>query len=543
MKKQSFLFGSILLMISAVLVKIIGALFKIPLTVMLGGTAMGYFSCAYGIFLPIYAVLGNGLGAAVSKLTAQSAASNDYRYVNRIKYASLLYFGLPSLALSLLIFYFSNYFATSILGSPQSQLAVAAIAPCIFFASISSILRGHHEGMQNMYPTAVSQICEALAKLGLGLFGALAAMKYYAEISLRLSVNCDKQSLSAALAISGVSLSTLFGAISLLIFKSTPNTAKNNKISQAEAPLYKIAASVMQIMLPIALGALVTNLTSLIDLFTVNRLLEKCIFENAEYFSTRYDFFKNLSPDESAGFIFGSFSGLALTIFNLVPAVTNMLSKSVLAASSKAFAAGDDKALQANLDKSVSLTALLAAPSAFGIAAMSRQILLLLYSSRPDEISASHTALSYLGLSVIFLCLSAPIFSILQATSNAMAPVKIMLIGVFAKLVGNLVFLKFKQTALYGAAISTLLCYILIFAMSSTALKRKCKISINIKQNVFPFVLSGAVCAFGAFLSNRLYIMFLPEKIATCSAIFTAAIIYLAMLYFVDKRIHHLNLR
>ncbi len=543
MKKQSFLFGSILLMISAVLVKIIGAVFKIPLTVMLGGTAMGYFSCAYGIFLPIYAVLGNGLGAAVSNLTAQSAASNDFDGIKRIKKASLLYFGVPSLALSFLIVYFSKFLANNLLRSPQSQIAIAAIAPCVFFACVSSVLRGHHEGLQNMYPTAVSQICEALAKLCIGLFAALAAMKYYVEISAHLNLCADKHSLAAAFAIGGVSFSTMFGAISLLIFKSTPNTAKSNKTSQAEAPLCKTAANIAQIMLPIALSALVTNLTSLIDLFTVNRILEKCILKNAEYFSTRYGFLKNLSPNEAANFIFGSFSGLALTVFNLVPSVTGMLSKSVLSASSRSFAAGDRKALQENCDKAISLTSLLAAPSAFGIALMSRQILLLLYSSRPDEISASHTALSYLGLSVIFLCLSAPIFSILQATSNAMVPVKIMLVGVFAKLIGNLIFLKFNQTAIYGAAISTLLCYVLIFVMSAISLKRKCKISINIKQNVFPFVFSGAICGLCAAISNRLYIMLLPEKAAVCAAIFTAAIIYLAMLYFIDKRIYHLNMR
>ena len=72
MKNQSFLKGSVILIASAVIAKAIGALFKIPLTNMLGGVGMSYFSCAYGLFLPVYAVTATGLTTAVAKLTAEN---------------------------------------------------------------------------------------------------------------------------------------------------------------------------------------------------------------------------------------------------------------------------------------------------------------------------------------------------------------------------------------------------------------------------------------------------------------------------------------
>ena len=71
MKKQSFLKGSVILIASAIIAKAIGALFKIPLTNMLGGVGMSYFSCAYGLFLPVYALTATGLTTAVAKLTAE----------------------------------------------------------------------------------------------------------------------------------------------------------------------------------------------------------------------------------------------------------------------------------------------------------------------------------------------------------------------------------------------------------------------------------------------------------------------------------------
>lgn len=535
MKKQSFIFGSVLLLISAVLVKIIGALFKIPLTNMLGGTAMGYFSCAYGIFLPIYAVVGNGLGCAIANLTAHNAAEHNYYNVRKIKNISLIFFGAAGLFISFIIFVFSAPLAKNILFSEESQLAVCAIAPCVFFASISSVARGHFEGLGNMYPTAISQVVEAIAKLISGLLGANIATEYYNEISSFLKLRTTPQALAAAFAVAGVSLSTVFGALSMIFFKSAQPDKKH--ISRTKNYTNSRAIfSIICVMLPIALGALVTNLTSIVDLFTINRTLERCIAKNTDYFLQRYSFASALLPSQITSFIFGSFSGLAITIFNLVPSVTNMLSKSVLSESSKAFAKKDCCMLESTCHKALTLTSLIAAPCAFGIAAMSKQILLLLYSSRQYEIEAAYVSLEFLGLSVIFLCLSSTIFSLLQGTSNAIIPVKIMLCGVLLKIIANLIFLSIEQTAVFGAAISTLLCYILIFALSAAALKSKCAISLDFKHTVLPFAISGALCAVAAKLSQKLYIGFLPEKYAICAAIFTAGIVYLAMLFLMKKR-------
>ncbi len=91
MKKQSFIKGSLILIVSAVIAKAAGALFKIPLTNMLGGTGMGYFSCAYGLFLPIYALTANGLTTAAAKLTADNCAAGNYRNARKIYRVSLLF--------------------------------------------------------------------------------------------------------------------------------------------------------------------------------------------------------------------------------------------------------------------------------------------------------------------------------------------------------------------------------------------------------------------------------------------------------------------
>ena len=74
MKQQSVLRGSVWLIVSALAAKALGAVFRIPLTAMLGGTGMGYFSCAYGLFLPVFALSVTGINTAVSAVTASSAS-------------------------------------------------------------------------------------------------------------------------------------------------------------------------------------------------------------------------------------------------------------------------------------------------------------------------------------------------------------------------------------------------------------------------------------------------------------------------------------
>ena len=73
-KQQSFLYATLILGISTFMVKIMGALFRIPLQRLIGTAGMGYFSTAYDVFVPIYSLAMAGLPIAVSRIVAQCVA-------------------------------------------------------------------------------------------------------------------------------------------------------------------------------------------------------------------------------------------------------------------------------------------------------------------------------------------------------------------------------------------------------------------------------------------------------------------------------------
>ena len=118
-------------MISAAAAKLLGAVFKIPLTNILGGVGMSYFSCAYSLFMPVYSLTVTGLSSAVARMTAQSAALGMYANAAKVRRTALTIFSLAGLVGSLLIFLLAKPFSVYSIGSPEAWLAVAMIAPAV----------------------------------------------------------------------------------------------------------------------------------------------------------------------------------------------------------------------------------------------------------------------------------------------------------------------------------------------------------------------------------------------------------------------------
>ena len=222
-KKQNVLGGAMVLVVATALVKVIGAVYKIPLTGIIGSLGRGYFASAYNIYTPIYAISMAGLPVAVSAIVSKNAALGKYRDVKQVlKLTFPLFLGLGIVGTGALLLAAKPYVDS--VGSPLAIYSVFAIAPSILFCCIMSTYRGYYEGLSNMYPTAISQVIESLGKLVFGLVFSYAMLDYAnAQIALNGSVLGFKveteadgaivYALAAAGAILGVTLGTVFGAI------------------------------------------------------------------------------------------------------------------------------------------------------------------------------------------------------------------------------------------------------------------------------------------------------------------------------------------
>ena len=174
-KSQSFLQGALILSVAAVISKVVGALFKIPLQKMAGMVAWGYFEIAYQFYLPIYTIAIAGLPLAVSRMVSESIALEQYRDVRTVYRLAIKIFLTCGLVGTLIMWIGADAYANFV-GIPESRQCIVVMAPTVLFCCLVSAHRGLYEGTRNMIPTAVSQIIESLGKLVLGIGFGYAAM-------------------------------------------------------------------------------------------------------------------------------------------------------------------------------------------------------------------------------------------------------------------------------------------------------------------------------------------------------------------------------
>ena len=174
--RQSFLHGALILTMSIFIVKVIGMLFKVPLNWIITEEGMGYFNTAYNFYGPIFSLATAGFPIAISKMVSENFTKGRFRDVRQIHKASIPIF-LVTGGLGTLVMFVGAGPYVKVVENPLSYYAMMALAPAILFSCLSSIYRGYYEGLRNMYPTALSEILEALGKLLTGLCGAYMVLK------------------------------------------------------------------------------------------------------------------------------------------------------------------------------------------------------------------------------------------------------------------------------------------------------------------------------------------------------------------------------
>ena len=204
-KRPSFLGGAAVLAAAVAIVKLIGAVYKIPLGNIIGDEGKAHFTVAYNIYNLLLTISTAGLPLAISKLTSEAHAlgrENEKRKLFRT--AIWLFFGLGTV-FSLVMFFGSAQLA-SFMNDPLAFWSIRALAPAVFCVCLLACMRGYTQGQGNMTPTAVSQILEALCKLGFGL-----SLAWY---FLQLGRGVE---LAAAGAILGVTIGTVMSMLFLIL--------------------------------------------------------------------------------------------------------------------------------------------------------------------------------------------------------------------------------------------------------------------------------------------------------------------------------------
>lgn len=528
-KHQSFEYGAIILIVATLLVKVIGALFKIPLSHVIGTLGFGYFSSAYDLFLPIYSLAMAGLPVAISRMVAENVAKkqfNDVKQTLRISRISFFVTGLAGFIIMAVVTY--GFFL--ITGDTRSLPAILVIAPSILFCCIMSVYRGYYEGMRNMTPTAVSNVIEALGKLILGLFFA------YIVIKIRGDLSPETASYAAAGAMLGITVGTALGALYLIIkFKRDRGLITEEEYSSSPKALSggSTLKILVTIAIPIALGSLAQNVASLVDVTMVKGLIAR----NAEYIRIIYS--SLITPDvetssDVANFLYGV-RGQAFTIFNFVPTITSVVGVSALPVLATSWTRRDMPEVKRNMSSIIKLTSLIALPAGIGLAFLGTPIMGFIYGSS-EAIEIGGPMLTVFGVAAVFTGLAMPLTNMLQAIGKQIVPVINIAVGAVVKIIVNYILVGNSEINILGSAIGTLCCYLYIAVANLVCLIIFTKTVPDLITSFLKPTIAALLCGASAY---GVCAFFGTGKLFTILGIVVAAVVYfvaLVVLRTIDKQ-------
>ncbi len=470
MKKASFLSdlsaGVILMTVSNLIVKAAGLMFKIPMTALIGEEGMGYFNGAYTLFTWFYMLSAAGLPTAASMLIAKLPEKSRRSGAVRIFKISLSLFTFVGLCGCLILIFCSGPIS-NLMRVENSRLAIIAVAPTLFFVCQSAALRGYFQGFGNLKWHSVSQVVEALGKVGLGV-----ALAYHAVKSGKSIPE------AAAYAAVGITVGVAAGMVVLyiaFIFK------KKNGGERELTPSRTLAGNLIKAALPITLSSSVMSLANLIDSLIMTRSLHAVGMSQAEVAS-----------------IWGNYSSLAVPMFNLPPVLTMPIAYALLPALSSALSAKKhEEAIRLTTD-ALRSTAVIAFPCAVGMSVFAEPILSLLFA---DDVAARGAMLlTLLAPSSMLLCLLGVTNTILQASGHERVPLYAMLCGAGAKFAAT--WILTPHFGKYATPISTFICYFTVIIISMIAISNFTPLGDAIGFNDFirPLIVSGISVVFAALI-------------------------------------------
>ena len=439
----SFTAGVAMMTMSALLVKLIGVCYKIPLVNLLGTQGMGYFNAAYDVYALLCVLSTTGLPVAISVVMNQYQGQHK-----RIYWLSLC----ASIVIGVLgtgIVFFGADFIAIRIGAPQAAQSLRFIAPAILFICISGAMRGYYQGKRNMLPSAVSQVIEAAGKLLFGLVFAYIAIRYEQSVAT-----------AAACAVLGLSIGTLLCMIYLLI------CGKPDSVNERRGTTGDILKELLKIAFPVTLGALLSGLSRIIDLALIMRRLQDAG-----------------ATEQHAVSAYGCYSSMVIPLFNAIPALFSSLAMPLVPHLNHAIIQRNVKQQQDIIGTTFRLSALISIPSALGLGMLSDRILHILFHDS-SEISQATVLLIVISIALPASCMITATSAVLQAYKKVWIPMLSTASGCVIKAV--LLYIMIPQMGILAAPFSTLICCLWIvcinlFVIAKTAPKfffLRCWISV-----------------------------------------------------------------
>lgn len=436
MAKKGLIKGAVILSGAGVICRLLGVLFRIPLSNIVGNYGIGLYQLVFPLYSLLLIVSSAGIPVALSKMIAQ--VREDPQQTKRIFVNALIVLIIIGGVITLAFLALARPIAVW-QGKSEIWPLYLAIAPAVWFVCVIAAYRGYFQGLNNMVPTAVSQIVEQVIKVVVGLGLAFWLVRYGALWAVWG-------------AILAVAVSELIAAVVLVIVY---RIRKPKMVVRGFWSLFDwaIVRQIFRIAAPIMVMSLAFPVVQLFDSFyIVNALKRNGVAQATE--------------------LYGIATGAVHTLINLPSVVGIALATVMLPMVARAFKQGQFLTVRKRTGLALGFIALFGVGVAIGLSVLPRFILTLLYRrafmNRPEELAVAVLLLRIESWAVILIGLTQVAGSILQGIDHEKIPMWALIAGGAVKIVFEICALK--PLGIMAVSIANLLCYAVALVVSGTVL-------------------------------------------------------------------------
>jgi len=505
MSKKTFLKGAAVLGVAGLLVQVMGAIFRIPLGNIIGDEGMGYYQTAYPIYIFLLIFSTNGAPAAISKMVSERVALGKYSEAHRVFKLSFILMTIIGFVAWAIIYFGANLIIKLTGAAPASYYAIVAIAPALLFVPIMAVYRGYFQGMQEMGPTATSQLIEQAIRVAVGLTLAFILLPKGIEYA-------------AAGATFGATIGPIVGVLILILiyFKRKRKLFENIRIDQTQGR--ESAGSILKtlaiIAVPITIGVSIQPIMNLGDVAFVMRRLQDA----------------GGVTGEEANALYGQLTGMAAPVINVPMALALSMALSMVPAIAAAVSTKDIEFLNINVRLGLRTAMIIGVPCSFGLMALSEPIMRLLYPLQIESAVSAASCLFVLSAGILFLCIAQTMAGVLQGLGKLGIAVWGIVGGFAVKCIATHFLTGMDTLGVVGAAIGTVLGYITIALINFIAVKKLTKVKFNIQLCVVKPFVSGFVMLVLVLLTYKLCYSIIGNSLSCLLAIGVGVIAYCVML-------------
>ncbi|MEG0829860.1 MAG: polysaccharide biosynthesis protein [Anaerovoracaceae bacterium] len=516
MVKKSFIQGAAVLAVAGLFVKFLGAAFRIPLANLIGDVGMANYTPAYYVYNLFLILATAGIPVAISKMVAERVTVGDFREAERV-FTLSRYLMIGIGVFSFVVVFFGAPIFAALFKLPGSALAMRTIAPALVIVPLMASYRGYFQGMQNMKPTAISQVMEQVFRVAIGL--SLAYAMFQGTVGNILGSNFSPQEKGAAGASFGATAGAVGGLlVMLVIYAVGKKTFKRRIARERKKPRQNggaILKNIAMIAIPITIGAAIMPIVNLIDAAIVMERLQSAGWSEG-----------------AAQALYGQLTGFVAPIINFPQVLTQAVAMSLVPLVAAAYKQKDMVYLQENVSFGLRTAILLGMPCAFGLAVLAQPILLLLYASQKVSAMSAASCLLVMAVGVIFLSTVQTLTGVLQGIGKQLIPVRNLVIGIGVKIVVTWILTGIHDVNVKGAAAGTVAAYLIAALLNLLAVKKYTGTRFDIKITILKPLIASVVmaaCAWGAY--KVFFGLLQSNGVATLLAIVFAAIVYVVMIF------------